>query len=48
MLISYNWIKKYVHELPEPKELADILTFRLCEVEDLEERNGDFILNLEL
>ncbi len=48
MLISYNWIKKYVHELPEPKELADILTFRLCEVEDLEERNGDFILNLNI
>jgi phenylalanyl-tRNA synthetase beta chain len=36
MKISYNWLKWYIQgDLPQPEELADILTFKLCEVEGI-------------
>src|SRR5574344_1417016 len=49
MLISYNWIKSYISEIPEPEKLAELLTFKLCEVEDLEKKeNGDTIFELNI
>lgn len=49
MLISYNWIKTYISEIPEPEKLAEILTFKLGEVEGLEKKdNGDTILDLNI
>lgn len=49
MLISYNWIKSYIDELPEPEKLAELLTFKLCEVENVEKNeNGDTILDLNI
>lgn len=49
MLISYNWIKSYIEELPEPEKLAELLTFKLCEVEGLEKKeNGDTIFDLNI
>jgi len=49
MLISYNWIKSYIKDIPEPEKLAELLTFKLCEVEGVEEKdNGDAILDLNI
>ncbi len=50
MKISYNWLKWYIDgELPTPEALADILTFKLCEVEGIEKlANGDTVLDLNI
>ncbi len=50
MKISYNWLKWYVNgELPAPEKLADIFTFKLCEVEGMEKReDGDTIFDLNI
>lgn len=39
MLISYNWIKTYFKDsIPEPKELADIITMGVFEIDGMEEK----------
>lgn len=39
MLISYNWIKTYFKDsIPEPKELADIITMGAFEIDGMEEK----------
>lgn len=49
MLISYNWIKSYIKNIPEPEKLAELLTFKLCEVEGIEKKdNGDTVLDLNI
>ena len=49
MLISYNWIKSYISEIPEPEKLAELLTFKLGEIEGLEKKeNGDTVLDLNI
>jgi phenylalanyl-tRNA synthetase beta chain len=49
MKISYNWLKWYVPEAPEPEKLADIFTYHLCEVESLEKKvDGDVIFDLNI
>ena len=50
MKISYNWLKSYINgTLPEPETLADILTFKLCEVEGIEKlSDGDTVLDLNI
>jgi phenylalanyl-tRNA synthetase beta chain len=48
MNISYNWIKKYIKELPEPHKLGDLFTYHLCEVEGIEEKNGDTVFELNI
>ena len=35
MKISYNWLKRYIPEAPEPQKLADVFTYHLCEVESV-------------
>lgn len=49
MLISYNWLKEYLKDpLPEPNELARILTMHSFEVEDVNKKNDDFILDIDV
>ena len=36
MLISYNWLKSYVKDLPSPEKLADVFSFHICELESFE------------
>ena len=50
MKISYNWLKWYIDgELPTPEVLADIFTFKLCEVEGIEKlADGDAVLDLNI
>jgi phenylalanyl-tRNA synthetase beta chain len=47
MKISYNWLKWYVSEIPEPNQLEKIFTYHLCEVESVEKLpDGDHIFDL--
>lgn len=49
MKISYNWLKSYIPEIPDSEKVAELLTFKLCEVEDVEESpDGDIIFNLKI
>lgn len=47
MKISYNWLKAYVPDIPEPKRLEDLFTYHVCEVESVEKLpDGDFLFDL--
>lgn len=49
MKISYNWLKWYIPDAPEVKELADIITYHLAEVESMEEiEGGDTVLDIKI
>lgn len=49
MKISYNWLKSYIRDIPSEDKIADLLTFKLCEVEDAEKKeNGDTIFDLKI
>ncbi|MFH1472994.1 MAG: phenylalanine--tRNA ligase subunit beta [bacterium] len=49
MKFSYNWIKSYFEEpIPEADKLADIITMYAFEVEGVEPRNDDFILDISV
>jgi phenylalanyl-tRNA synthetase beta chain len=49
MLISYNWIKSYVKDLPEPEKLADVFSFHICELESFEKiENGDYVFDIKI
>ncbi len=48
MLISYNWLKSYIPNLPEAQKLADVFTYRLCEVESVSEINGDTVFDINI
>lgn len=48
MRISYNWLKEYVRNLPEPKKLADLLTIHSFEVEEIEKVSNDYVLNIDV
>jgi phenylalanyl-tRNA synthetase beta chain len=47
MLFSRNWLAEYV-DLPATQELAERLTFAGLNVEGLEEKDGDVLLNIEV
>jgi phenylalanyl-tRNA synthetase beta subunit len=49
MKVSYNWLQKYFKkELPNPKDLADLLNVRALEVEEVEEKDGDSIFEIKV
>lgn len=48
MLISYNWLKWYVPEIPAAEKLADIFNYHLCEVETVEKKSDDFVFDLKI
>jgi phenylalanyl-tRNA synthetase beta chain len=49
MLISYNWLKLYFEkELPQPNDLVDIINTRSFEVEGLEEKNSDHVIDVDV
>ena len=35
MKISYNWLKAYVPDIPEPNRLEELFTYHVCEVESV-------------
>ncbi len=49
MLISYNWLQSYFKKkLPAPEKLADILTFLAFEVEGVEKKSDDTVLDVKV
>jgi len=52
MKISYNWLKWYIPNAPEPEKLRDIFTYHLCEVEFLQKlgtgENTDWTFDLNI
>ena len=49
MKFSYNWLQSYFKKaLPEPDELADALTMHSFEVEGVEKKNGDYLLEIDI
>lgn len=49
MQISYNWIQSHFkEELPEPEKLAGLLTAYSQEVESVENKNADFLLDVKI
>ncbi len=48
MKISYNWLKSYIPQIPDPKELERILTFHVTEIEDVETVDNDTVFDLKI
>ncbi|HTZ11770.1 MAG TPA: phenylalanine--tRNA ligase subunit beta [Candidatus Margulisiibacteriota bacterium] len=48
MKVTYNWLKDFVEIKIPPKELAARLTMAGLEVTSLEEREGDFVFEIEI
>ena len=49
MKVSYAWLQSYFNErLPAPEELAERVTFGFAEVESVEKKGGDVILDIKV
>ncbi|HOX91084.1 MAG TPA: phenylalanine--tRNA ligase beta subunit-related protein, partial [Candidatus Paceibacterota bacterium] len=49
MLISYNWLKKYIKNIPSAEELENLITFKVCELENVEKLpSGDVLFDLNV
>lgn len=49
MKISYNWLKSYLPNIPEPENLSGVFASSLCEVDSLDKlTNGDYIFDLKI
>jgi len=49
MIVSYNWLKEYLgNDIPSPEEVARLLTFHSFEIESVEEKNGDTIIDVDI
>jgi phenylalanyl-tRNA synthetase beta chain len=49
MLFSYNWLQSYFKQkLPSPEKLAEILTLHFAEVESVEKKGQDFVLDIDV
>ena len=48
MKVTYSWLKEFVDIKTAPQELADKLTMAGLEVVSLEEKDGDFVFEIEI
>lgn len=48
MLISKKWLKEYVNDLPEAKEIAEVLTMHTFEIESVEKKGDDEIIDVKV
>ena len=49
MLISKNWLQNYFKEkLPTADALTELFTFHSCEVEGVEKKGDDDVLDLKI
>ena len=48
MKVTYNWLRDFVDIKITPQELADKLTMAGLEVVSLENREGDFVFEIEI
>jgi phenylalanyl-tRNA synthetase beta chain len=49
MVFSYNWLQSFFQKkLPRPEKLAEVLTMRFAEVEEIKKEGKDFTLNMDI
>lgn len=49
MKTSYNWLKSYIPDVPNTKDLYNVLTYHLTEVENMENlESGDVIFDINI
>ena len=49
MLFSYNWLQEFFpKKLPAPDKLSELLTMHFMEVEELEKKGKDWVLNIDV
>lgn len=49
MIVSYSWLNSFFKKpLPQPEKLAEILTMHSFEVESIERKKNDWILNIDV
>ncbi len=49
MKVSYNWLQTYFKDpLPTPEELSELLTFHVFEIEELEKKGNDTVLDVKV
>jgi len=49
MKVSYNWLQGYLKEkLPEPQSLVELISVRAFEVDNLEHKDDDFMIDIDV
>jgi len=49
MIFSYNWLKQYIKgKMPGPKELVELLMFHSFEIEGLDKKANDFLIDIDV
>ena len=49
MIFSYNWLQSFFKKkLPKPEKLAELLTMHSFEVEGIEKKGNDFVLDIDV
>jgi len=48
MKFSYNWLSEYVQKIPPAKQLVDDLTMRAFEIESIEKKGSDWVLDVKI
>lgn len=49
MLVSYNWLKEYIEgDLPSVEKVAEVLNEKAFEIESVEKRGDDYILDIDI
>ena len=49
MLFSYNWLKEYLKgKIPNPKDLAELITLHSFEVEEIKKEGGEWLLDIDI
>jgi phenylalanyl-tRNA synthetase beta chain len=49
MKFSYNWLQSFFQEkLPEPKKLSNLIALHFFEVEEIEKKDKDWVINIDV
>jgi phenylalanyl-tRNA synthetase beta chain len=49
MVFSYNWLKEYFEkDLPSANELVDLINLHSFEIEGVEEKDGDYLIDIDV
>jgi len=49
MKISYAWVEKYFEKpIPAPEKIADVITFHAFEIDSVEKKGGDTVLDVKV
>ena len=48
MKYSYSWLKDLYSKIPSPKDTADALTFHAFQVESVEKKGSDYLLDIDV